>query len=853
MFKKIIMLAALMALVAGCETGTKNTTKAGKTVCKVDSDCSDGNLCVDNYCAESAASCNYNFDCASGETCESGLCVSINTEPTDEDECQTDEDCTSGDICYTEGSPNVCVAGETDSSECEIDSDCTVDGQTCQDNVCAFAKGFCAVDTDCDAGYNCSADGVCISQGGGKAVTDETPEFSKNISGEFSCLIEKTIKIIATSSIENFTWTVSGLSNEFVTNGQAKAVTIKRAAGSCSDKEDKTYTFTVTACSKDDATKCFTSGEYTITVAKVEPLAIDATGCPSIDTASNSNCQLDATGGSGEYNWEISSNDILHLETCSSDTLANNCSVKGAAKKDKKQVAIKAKITDPITSFSLTKDFNITVTDKFRLSGLIPTRDSSTISIDSDSALEYEPENSVSGVITVYPSSENTTAKISGNNKDLLELTPKNGGWQIKPSAKYNGESVNFELTVCRVFELTVCRVNDKITLKFNNVSFGSYMCKAPEIKFRANGKIKDFPTLTPSKKIKGYEVWATNGWAISKVTSNAVSFKNVSNEDDNGVNFNSAGPCNGTDRELECSLNTPTQKLKMEDIGARAEFAGYINDTTISFELKKDGCTTQTIPHSVDVEYPSLGNDYLRTFIIWFGKIDSFEEASKINLTLYNGNNIIAVSEKIYFEGTGVAEDTIAIRNWHKPNDSTLRPLSDLKIRATDVTSVKYSVFDCSGAGCGEDLHLSIRAVYLLAKYHFAYATLPYDKYWEVDDSYFKRFGCFPNEKLPADPSGEKSCSSLLNFKTAANFATEAYDSVYNYIGSTTNRSETADNGWFKRQNIDASGETPELLFEKHLIGSSSGKYRKETMFFVNGKLVEINEDYHERWKDDQ
>lgn len=124
-------LAAALVLLAGCPD-----KKPKDPTCKADTDCKDGQVCVDKACVE----CRDESQCEAGQVCQAGACVA-------KPECASDADCKDGKVCQA----GTCQA-------CASDADCGPGG-TCEAGACKRAT-TCTVDEDCADDEDC-VDGLC--------------------------------------------------------------------------------------------------------------------------------------------------------------------------------------------------------------------------------------------------------------------------------------------------------------------------------------------------------------------------------------------------------------------------------------------------------------------------------------------------------------------------------------------------------------------------------------------------------------------------------------------------------------------------------------------------------------------
>ena len=110
------------------------------TSCTEDSECDEGYSCFEGECTHTLE-CNENSDCAQGESCVEGECVVAG-------ECSADAQCPLG---------LVCSQGECSFQSCEVTADCTAG--LCVEGLC---HPTCSTNTQCASGQIC-VDGVCMT------------------------------------------------------------------------------------------------------------------------------------------------------------------------------------------------------------------------------------------------------------------------------------------------------------------------------------------------------------------------------------------------------------------------------------------------------------------------------------------------------------------------------------------------------------------------------------------------------------------------------------------------------------------------------------------------------------------
>ena len=149
-----------------CITGSPNKCVQG--TCRVNNDCSNGQICINNTCIH----CTDNASCGSGKVCLTSGCTPGN--------CIAASDCTTaGDVCTANncspcasdgeclatgtgyganylcvGTPGTCVPGN-----CRAKGDCTSTNQIC--NTTSMFCQACGADGDCTSEYG--ANHICVS------------------------------------------------------------------------------------------------------------------------------------------------------------------------------------------------------------------------------------------------------------------------------------------------------------------------------------------------------------------------------------------------------------------------------------------------------------------------------------------------------------------------------------------------------------------------------------------------------------------------------------------------------------------------------------------------------------------
>jgi subtilisin-like proprotein convertase family protein len=176
------------------------------SVCTVDADCNDGNVCTDDACVNSSCThtnntvlCDDGNACTSGDTCTGGVCVGGNPPNCDDSDACTTDSCNPGTglcehvavVCNDNNSctDDTCVSPTTgcvytpnDSNTCSDNNACTQtdscvngtcvgtnpidcdDANVCTTDSCAPASGTCAHANNtnaCDDGDVCTTDDTC--------------------------------------------------------------------------------------------------------------------------------------------------------------------------------------------------------------------------------------------------------------------------------------------------------------------------------------------------------------------------------------------------------------------------------------------------------------------------------------------------------------------------------------------------------------------------------------------------------------------------------------------------------------------------------------------------------------------
>ncbi|UJR78844.1 hypothetical protein [Sandaracinus amylolyticus] len=153
-----------------CEDGfvcsaSRTCVPSGPSTCRVDGDCTAGEVCTDGECTPSgtcendedcadglwcdprgtcaprpANACRANADCAASEVCIEGYCRPI------DDTCGRDRDCAPGNVCLNNECTGVCTN----------DAGCAA-GDSCQNGFCRPADE-CTTTSQCDLGEHCVDD-----------------------------------------------------------------------------------------------------------------------------------------------------------------------------------------------------------------------------------------------------------------------------------------------------------------------------------------------------------------------------------------------------------------------------------------------------------------------------------------------------------------------------------------------------------------------------------------------------------------------------------------------------------------------------------------------------------------------
>lgn len=109
--------------------------------CSVDSDCSDGNTCVDNGSGTKV--------CRNPNCSEVTDCICVPNLPACNESCESDDECSGGTLCLDNGAGvNVCR-----NPECSEATDCTC-------TIPSSCSESCTEDSDCGSGNSCVDDGT---------------------------------------------------------------------------------------------------------------------------------------------------------------------------------------------------------------------------------------------------------------------------------------------------------------------------------------------------------------------------------------------------------------------------------------------------------------------------------------------------------------------------------------------------------------------------------------------------------------------------------------------------------------------------------------------------------------------
>lgn len=140
------LAAMLLAVAPVAFVGCGDDEQQG---CDTNADCTDGQLCVGNTCADV---CEIADDCAGAQACSIG-CPDT-PQPICFISCESDEECAEGEFCNIE----FC---DGSFGRCEVARDCTSDDD-CEDGICSDGACVeCVQNDDCDESELCN-DGVCV-------------------------------------------------------------------------------------------------------------------------------------------------------------------------------------------------------------------------------------------------------------------------------------------------------------------------------------------------------------------------------------------------------------------------------------------------------------------------------------------------------------------------------------------------------------------------------------------------------------------------------------------------------------------------------------------------------------------
>ena len=140
-------------------------------------DCSDGNICTDDYwdvnvggCVHvpNTLPCDDGLACTVNDTCTNGLCIGTHLPWDDGNPC-TEDGCIPASGVYhlplPDGTPcddgDPCTVGDACLNVVCVGGPKCFDGKTCTDDVCAPVTGECSYPVDCPDGQACDANGDC--------------------------------------------------------------------------------------------------------------------------------------------------------------------------------------------------------------------------------------------------------------------------------------------------------------------------------------------------------------------------------------------------------------------------------------------------------------------------------------------------------------------------------------------------------------------------------------------------------------------------------------------------------------------------------------------------------------------
>ena len=787
---KFAILAILAVFVAGCETGTKNPTKATKTACLVDTDCSNNSLCVDNSCVESTSTCTFDIDCGATENCNAGVCVDVSESV---DECASDSDCTEGYICDTTGDKNACVV-DTNQGECKTDDDCA-EGETCSDN---------------------NGTSECVEKE--EEETAPTFDISSSELDNINCREDITWKVRAlNSNISAFTWTISGLPEDITYTIGDKNVTFKRNDGGCTSS-DREINLDIQACSKAKPENCFPKS-YDITIKGLEPITLKSSDCELILGAQGS-CQLEATGGyNGVYEWDL--NGALpegYTFDKSSGTITGQPN----------DLIVKT-VNVLVTSGDMPQaEFSVTITPKESLTisalknidcvgGLVKTTNLSDLVIGRFVISQYcegtkplaNAKKHQNMLYLSIPAIDGQSYSWSSNSSMFTVEGGKHGA-HVKPTASYDGTAKNVTFTVKKD--------NSDIenSISFSNLTFEDYPCKAPEITIKRNGEkvaAESLDNVLPGQSLKNVKILPSNGWRVSGLESNAITFKSTKKGWDK--------------REPHTPMQYAGDKNDFSDLGkleAAVEYPNPVMEPYLRVNMEKDSCTSISKVMPIKVATPSK-NEKLKYFIVETGAIADTGDGSYFQINVYGPNNSKFSSEQIHMEDRKIDKSTFAVDEW---TDEAGKHMRIPNININNIKQVEISIHDGDGVN---DLSFYIRKITLLSRSYFAVMDKTIGGTVDSLKTYDLRLGA----------AAEGANYSEISGATVVNFSTQAfYDS-----GEDMNKTiiENAD-GLFLRSNIRIGRE---IFVHQELNLSNKSEDTKNIflygndMLFAGGELVNL------------
>jgi hypothetical protein len=163
--------------------GCHSVTPPPPTKCSGTASCAQNQICTDQGCEPI---CKVDTDCPQGDVCKSGLCVSPTVQPGNPIACTSNADCSNGDQCVGSGTWAKC---EAPSNVCQYSSQCG-QGKAC-------ANGECLVDCSqpnvtCPSGTTCTK-GVCEPTTGTQCTSDAQCSGSTPKCEQGTCVAQCTV------------------------------------------------------------------------------------------------------------------------------------------------------------------------------------------------------------------------------------------------------------------------------------------------------------------------------------------------------------------------------------------------------------------------------------------------------------------------------------------------------------------------------------------------------------------------------------------------------------------------------------------------------------------------------------